>query len=84
MLGRNSPADFETDDDEGTARLSYRIQAAPAVKGEEKVDYGQPKEDEEGENSSDEEKPALPTKKAAKKRVYAPELILLDPKPRLY
>jgi hypothetical protein len=48
----------------------------PAVKGtaDEGLDFGQ---DEDGE-------PIIPIKKAAKKRVFPPELVLLDPKPRTY
>lgn len=37
-----------------------------------------------GQGSEDEEAPILPAKKSIKKKVFAPELVLIDPKPRSY
>jgi len=79
--GLNEGGSDEFDDSEaGGGRVSYKIQSAPTVKGveEEVVNYGQPSEEDEEEAAA----PVI-TKKSARKRVYAPELLLLDPKPRL-
>ena len=72
---------YGEEDAYSAAGSSYRIQGnPPPVKGtyEETIDYGQPSDD------SDEEIVPVITKKVAKKRVYAPEILLLEPKSRTY
>lgn len=62
---------------------AYRIQPLPSVKGtlsDDDINYGQPKSGEGDEDG--EEKPVI-TKKAAKKRIYNPEIVLIEPKARL-
>ncbi len=49
---------------------------------EEAANYGQPDESEKDEETQVPTAPII-TKKAAKKKVFLPEVLLLDPKPRL-
>ena len=67
----------------GEKIVSYRIESQPDVKGEETVEY--PKEvDTQGEEEYDEEKTPVFTKKIAKKKVLLPEIVMIEPKARVY
>lgn len=72
-----------------SSRVSYKIQSAPVTKGVEELEY--PKEvDTQGDidavsaetNEEEENRPRL--KKAAQKKVFAPELMLIEPRARSY
>ena len=66
-----------------TGRVSYKIQTAPETKGVEELKY--PEEvDTQGEIDTEEEENKPKIKKAAKKKVFAPEIMLIEPKGRNY
>ena len=73
-----------------SGRVSYKIQSGPVTKGVEELKYptevdtqGEIENNAEEDQSEEEEnKPKL--KKVAKKKVFAPEIMLIEPKGRIY